>query len=157
MTFEDRSRRDVGPHQILVEANGSPFAPCSQTKPVVDVLAGRKTNRDLSASDWISALEAADGGVAIHYHLKADHEWWLAYDTTDSDAYMDDLEGPYHLWTKYPGGGWSLSELPREICGHHLDELYGESDDDRCDIHRSKVVATRDAPEMVRNALRGDR
>lgn len=143
-------RRSEGPsaYRLLVECEGSPFAPSRATKPVVDVLAGRRANDELVPGAWLDALDASRGTVAIHLSLPADHEWWLAFDdAADAD------EWPFHRWFTYPSGGWTHDTVPRSILEQSLDDLDIGRDDDSATIYRSRVVPTRDAPEFVRESV----
>lgn len=140
--------------QRLVESSGTPFAPSSDVRPVVRVLDGQRTNADLEPVDWIDALEAADGTVAVYFRLAADHEWWLAYEP-DRDG-EDDLDGPFHRWTTYPSGGWTHRTVSRGVLTWNLEDVYGEHDRDReCEVYRSRVVCLEDAPEFVRSEVSG--
>jgi hypothetical protein len=160
MPVHDLSRSDPSAYRLLVEANGTPFAPCERTKPVVDVIAGRKTHYDLEPEDWIAALEAVDGTVAIYLYLEGDHEWWIAYDADPDEGEYDDehgLDGPYHTWTTFPTGSWDHSVQMRGILQHHVEEIYMEGyPDESCSIYRSKIVPIRDAPEFVQEELGGE-
>lgn len=143
------TRRTAGPsaYRLLVECEGSPFAPSPATKPVVDVLAGRKTNDAIDAGAWLDALAAARGTVAIHLSLPADHEWWLAYDDTAEDDW------PFHRWYSYPSAGWTHETAPRRILEQSLDDFDIGRDGDSATIYRSRIVPTRDAPEYVRERV----
>ena len=160
MSFEDLMRDDRSAHRILVEAQGTPFAPCADTRPVVDVLGGRCTHDELEPTAWLDAVKAADGRVAVYFYLAADHEWWLAYDADpDPDRYETDdeprIRGPWHRWTTYPSGPWEHCALPRGILEHNLADIYWLHDpDDRCDIYRSKVVPVRETPDWLRETIR---
>ncbi|WP_306061158.1 hypothetical protein [Natronococcus wangiae] len=103
MSFQTFNREPETARQTLVEATGSPFTLGPEVRPVIDVIDGRKANNDLELADWVRALEAGDGAIAVYFELAADHEWWLAYDP-DAEA-DDDLEGPFQRWTTYPSGG----------------------------------------------------
>lgn len=128
--------------QTLVEATGSPFAPGSETRAVVAVMDGRKTNDDLEPREWTQALAAAGGDVAVYFEVPADHEWWVAYDAT-----MD----AWHRWTTYPSGGWDHTEVPREVLEFSIEEIEGHTHD----IYRSRVVRVEDSPEFVRQRITG--
>ena len=144
------TRRTAGPsaYRLLVECEGSPFAPQPATNPVVDVLAGRKTNDAIDPGAWLDALAAARGTVAIHLSLPADHEWWLAYDDTDGD------EWPFHRWYTYPSAGWTHETAPRSILEQSLDDFDIGRDGESATIYRSRIVPTRDAPEFVRETVK---
>jgi hypothetical protein len=138
--------------QRLIECEGSPFAPPEATKPVVDVLDGRKTHDAIDPSAWLDALQQTAGAVAIYFELAADYEWWLAYDPTP--RVFDPLEGPYHMWATYPTGAWDHQRKHAGIVRHNLSDIYWEGDPpERCDIYRSRVVAIEDAPEFVRREV----
>ncbi|MFP8891848.1 hypothetical protein ACLI4U_19060 (plasmid) [Natrialbaceae archaeon A-CW2] len=145
MTFQNLESRSTTARQRLIEATGTPFAPGPETRPVVAVIDGRRTHDDLEPTDWLRALEATDGSVAVYFYLTADHEWWLAFD------------GDWHLWTTYPSGAWDHTESDRSVVEFHLEELYWEHDpapDDReSDIYRSKTVCLEDAPRFVREEV----
>ncbi|PHQ39074.1 hypothetical protein DJ69_08120 [Halorubrum persicum] len=144
------TRRTAGPsaYRLLVECEGSPFAPSSATKPVADVLAGRRTNDAIDAGAWLDALAAARGTVAIYFGLPADHEWWLAYDDTADD------ESAYHRWYTYPSARWTHETAPRRILEQSLADLDIGRGDDSTTIYRSRIVPTRDAPEYVRERVK---
>lgn len=110
-------------------------------------------HEDMDAEDWFDVL---DDSVAVYLHIAADHEWWIVYDS--EGEYPEDLDGPWHLWSKYPGGAWDHSALPKGIMQHHLDELYwvGVPEDRDSDIYRSKVVPIGDAPEFVQVKVGGE-
>jgi hypothetical protein len=138
--------------QRLIECEGTPFAPPKATKPVVDVLDGRETNDAIDPSAWLDALQRTAGAVAVYFELAADHEWWLAYDPTP--WVFDCLEGPYHMWSTYPTGGWDHQRKHAGVVRHNLADIYWEGDPpERCDIYRSRVVAIEDAPEFVRREV----
>lgn len=144
------SRRTGGPsaYRLLVECEGSPFAPSRATKPVVDVLAGRRTNDELDPGTWLDALDASRGTVAIHLSLPADHKWWLAYDdAADADKW------PFHRWYTYPSAGWTHEIVPRSILEQSLDDFAIGRDGDSTTIYRSRVLPTRDAPEFIRKRV----
>lgn len=141
-------RQPATARQRLVESSGTPFAPGDAVRPVVRVMDGQQTNADLGPVDWLRALEAGDGSVAIYLGLAADHEWWLAYDP--DDEYPNDFDGPYQLWSTYPSGAWDHTAMDRGIALANLEMLYA---DGRCDIRRSKVVCLEDAPEFVREVV----
>ena len=153
MSFDDLTIPAKSARQLLVEAEGTPFAPSASTRPVVALIDGRRTHYDLSPDDWLNALEAASGQVAVYFYLDGDHEWWLAYDADPGPgAYEDEhgLAGPYHHWSTYPSGPWEHSTNTRGILRSVLEELYGEGDPDLgCSIHRSKIVRVDEAPELV--------
>ncbi|MFC6720942.1 hypothetical protein ACFQGT_00145 [Natrialbaceae archaeon GCM10025810] len=148
MSFHDLERPAKTARQTLVESSGTPFAPADDVRPVVRVIDGQRTNADLEPVDWIRALEAAGGDVAVYLGLAADHEWWLAYDP--DGEYPDEFDGPYLRWSSYPTGPWECSALPRAIARSSLELLYA---DGRCDVRRSRVVRLEDAPEFVRREV----
>ena len=136
--------------QRLVESSGTPFAPGPEVRLVVEVIDGRKRNDEIEPTAWSRALEAAEGSVTVYFGLGCDHEWWLAYDPIGE--YPGAHEGPYHLWTTYPTGGWNHSALPS--FDHHLEDVYGMHDRDReCEIYRSKTVRLEDAPAFVQQEV----
>mgnify|MGYP006269284939 CR=1 FL=1 len=143
-------RRTPGPsaYRLLVGCEGSPFAPSRSTKPVVDVIAGRRTNDDVAPGAWLDALAAARGTVAIYFSLPADHEWWLAYD----DSAGED-EPAFHRWHTYPTGGWDHDTPSRATLEQSLADLDIGRDDDTVSIYRSRIIPTRDAPEYVRERV----
>ena len=140
--------------QRLVESSGTPFAPSPEVRPVVGVIDGRKRNEEIEPTAWRRALEATEGSIAVFFATSTDHKWWLAYDPVGE--YPGDHDGPYHLWSTYPTGGWDHSALPS--VDHHLEDVYGEHDRDReCEIYRSKTVCLEDAPPFVqRKVVRDD-
>lgn len=156
MTFHDLSRDNESARVILLENADAR----ENVKPVVDVIAGRRTHDDLEPEDWIDALEAAHGAVAVYFEVAADHEWWLAHDADPEPGEYDDehgMDGPYHTWTSYPSGGWDHSNKTRAILQQNLEDLYWtHSPEERCDIYRSKVVPLRDAPKFVQEAIGGN-
>lgn len=133
MSFHDHSQDRKSARQILVEAEGTPFAPPEVTKPLVYLLDGRVTNDDLSSEDWIDGIEATDGMVALYFGLAADHERWLAYDGYD-----------WHRWTTYPSGGWDHRECDRWVIKENIEQMYCHDD-----LRRSKVVRVDEAREFV--------
>lgn len=110
-------------------------------------------HEDMDPEDWFDVL---DDSVAVHFQLAADHEWWMVYDS--EGEYPKDLDGPWHLWSKYPGGTWDHSSAPKKIIQHRLDELYWVDfpEDRDSDIYRSKVVPIGDAPEFVQVKVGGE-
>ncbi|MUV87049.1 hypothetical protein GJ631_10830 [Natronomonas sp. CBA1123] len=117
--------------------------------PVVDVLDGRDTHEAIDPSAWLDALQRTAGGVAIYFELVADHEWWLAYDPTP--RVFDALEGPYHMWSTYPTGGWDHQRKHAGVVRHNLADIYWKGDPpEKCDIYRSRVVAIEDDPRDFR-------
>jgi len=135
----------------LIETEGSPFAPSETVRPVVDVIDGRRTNDDLAPSEWVDALEASAGAVAIYFEIPADAEWWLGYDPAfEGDG--QEGEGPFVCWSTYPSGPWEQSRLSGEILTHNI-EMLGEGCEG-CGIRRSRVVRVEDAPEFVQSELR---
>lgn len=159
MSFETLNWGASTARQTLIESSGTPFAPAGDVRPVVKVIDGRLTNDDLDPVDWIRALEAGEGAVAIYFYLAADHEWWLAYDPDaedDTDPDRDRDNRPFHRWTTYPSGGWDHRPISRGVLQHNLDDIYWVHDPaEKCDIHRSKVVRLEDAPTFVRREVTG--
>ncbi|WP_066418939.1 hypothetical protein [Halorubrum aethiopicum] len=147
------TRRTAGPsaYRLLVGCEGSPFAPSRATKPVIDVLAGRRTNDAIDAGAWLDALEATRGTVAIYLYLPSDHEWWLAYDDAAGDVEGD--EPAFHRWHTYPSGGWSHDTVSRSVLEQSLRDLDIGRPDDAITIYRSQITPTRDAPEFVRECV----
>lgn len=138
--------------QRLVESSGTPFAPASDVRPVVEVIDGRKRNDEIEPAAWRRALEATAGSVAVYLGLEADHEWWLAYDP--AGKYPGDFDGPYHWWTTYPSGGWDHSATTSGMLEDALENVYGEDGPDmECSIYRSRVVCLEDAPAFVRREV----
>ncbi|WP_193787462.1 hypothetical protein [Natrinema gari] len=142
-------RQPTTARQRLVESSGTPFAPSAEVRPVVAVMDGRKGNDEIEPAAWRRALEAAE--IAVYFELAADHEWWLAY---DSEGEYDGYDGPFHLWSTYPTGGWDHVRNTRQMMDASLENVYGEDDRDReCGIYRSRVVCLEDAPKFVQRKI----
>jgi len=144
------TRRTPGPsaYRLLVGCEGSPFAPSRATKPVVDVIAGRRTNDDVAPGAWLDALAAARGTVAIYLYLPADHEWWLAY---DDSAGEDDPA--FHRWSRHPSGEWDHDAVPRATLEQSLADLDIGRDDDSATLYRSRITPTWEAPLFLRETV----
>lgn len=135
--------------EALIAAADSKVDPT--IKPVLDVIAGRTTNDDLDGSEWVNAIEAAEGDVAVYFELPADHEWWIAYDAdyepTEDDACLD---GPFYQWWRHPGGSWTLSKKVGAVLAQAIDDMEGHD----YDIYRSHIVLIDDAPDWLTREIR---
>jgi len=127
----ERTRRSA--RQVLIESGGTPFAPTDTVRPVVERIDGRRTNDNVEPGEWLNAIKATDGMVAVYFGLAADHEMWIAYDGEN-----------WHRWTTYPRGAWDHHELSRGVLEFNIEEnrirrSKVERVDEACDFIWSKI------------------
>ncbi|WP_254810641.1 hypothetical protein [Natronosalvus amylolyticus] len=150
MALLDHTRELRSARRLLYECEGTPFAPSERTHPLVERLEGRRTNADLDARNWLEALEATEGEIAIYLELAADHEWWLAFDADSTGSEYDrEFDGPYHHWSTHPSGPWKHSSKSRSIMLALLEELYEFENQ----IRASRVVRLDESPKFVRHKV----
>jgi hypothetical protein len=134
----------------LIAATESKVDP--SIKPVLDVIDGRATNDDLSGDEWVTAIKAAEGDVAVYFELPADLEWWIAYDADYEPPENGYTDGAFCQWARHPGsGGWDFGRNTAGILAQAIDDMEGHD----YDICRSRVVQINGAPDWLREKLAG--